>query len=82
MTKMEKEFFKAGAFVSGGAGAGLVKGGAIGIAGFGSPSVPLVVAGAVAGLAGYVVYKVCESCLSDSLKEQNTKKKQRIASDH
>ena len=56
-----KEHNKAGAFI--GLGAGLIEGGALGVAiagtGFG---VPLVVAGAGVGLAGYGAYRTYKAC--------------------
>ena len=53
-----KEHNKAGAFIGAGASAGLIEGGALGVAVGGTAfGVPLVVAGAGVGLAGYGAYK-------------------------
>ena len=68
MKKGNKEFCKAGACVGTGVGAGILKGGAIGIAGFGGAvGAPLWLVGAGVGLVAYGIYKVGENCFqSDS----------------
>ena len=75
---MDKEFKKAGGFTGAGALAGAVIGkwGSIGIAGLGTAiGAPWFLAGAVVGLAGYGLYKACESGFKeDSEKSQGNKK--------
>ena len=72
--KKKTEFTKASAFIGAGAGAGLIKGGALGVA-FGGTAVgvPLVVAGAGIGLAGYGAYKAGQAIYKD-LKGKKPKK--------
>ena len=79
MKKRNKEFCKAGAFLGAGAGLGFLKGGAIGIAGFGGAvGAPLWLAGAGVGLAGYGLYKLGESFVkSDSPKNKQINKKKK-----
>lgn len=72
--KNKEELKKAGTFVGVGAGVGLLKGGAIGIAGFGSAiGIPLVVVGAVAGLT---VYGACKAYQSTKGSKQESQIKQ------
>lgn len=72
-----KDYSKAGACVGVGAGAGLIQGGSLGVAVAGTAfGVPLVVAGAGVGLAGYGAYKTYQACKS-GLKGKDSKKKQK-----
>ena len=75
-----KEHNKAGAFVGAGACAGLIEGGAIGVAiagtGFG---VPLVIAGAGVGLAGYGAYKVGEAVYKEIKKADKKKEAKNVS---
>ena len=74
-TKKGKEYSKAGAFVGVGAGVGLIEGGAVGVAVAGTAfGVPLVIAGATVGLAGYGLYKASEAVLKETKNEKKTDK--------
>ena len=69
-----KEYTKIGACVGVGAGAGAIKGGALGVAIVGTAfGVPLVVAGAGVGLAGYGALKAGEIIYKD-MKGKKSKK--------
>ena len=69
--KFKKEWQKAGTCAGVGAVAGCLEGGAIGIAAFGGAvGVPVVVAGAVVGLAGYGLYKGGKSIVKEMKEDQ------------
>ena len=69
---LKSEKGKAWAFVGAGAGAGLLKGGALGVAVGGTAfGLPLVVAGAGVGLACYGAYKAGESIFKDKKEKSN-----------
>ena len=66
-----KELYKAGAFVGTGVTAGIIKGGAIGLAGFGTAvGAPLWAVGGACGLAVFGVYKALQSCAKNKTKRE------------
>ena len=70
--KKKTEFTKASVMVGAGAGIGQSIGGSIGIAAFGGAvAMPLVVAGALVGLAGYGAYKACDSWFKEDSEESD-----------
>ena len=70
MKKGNKDLYKAGAFVGTGITAGIIKGGAIGLAGFGTAvGAPLWAVGGACGLAVFGVYKALQSCAKNKTKE-------------
>ena len=76
LLKNLKKNKKAGAFVGVGAGVGLIEGGSVGVAVAGTAfGIPLVVAGATVGLAGYGLYKAGESLLKETKNAKDTDKK-------
>ena len=75
---MKKERNKFGAFVGVGTGAGLIEGGSLGVAMVGTAfGVPLAVAGAVAGVAGYGAYKAGEAFYKNKKKKEKDKERKK-----
>ena len=71
-TSSGKEYKKEGAWVGICAGAGAIKGGSLGVAVAGTAfGVPLVVAGAGVGLAGYGAYKAYQAIKKDLKKKKH-----------